>query len=586
MNAAVNAANKRGENVPLFVIQAANNDDTIGTWVNGQEGSKKAKLGELTDEFMGKTEAQQPKYVGSNAQSLGDAFESILHTIQKETTRVTKIEDTLSKWVDPDGWPPANSTGDEVDITRNPKIQVWGPNANEQLTTGYNVTYNAKSRKITVTFASPGITTTAAQKLILKFPIKPSRAAYQQYMDNADAGKSSYLHGGTQVSGKPDKGQANTGDHSNQEGFRSNTNATGYYRYCPDVGACDTQTSTNPVTSLPYPHPVVQVKVNPATYSIPVTKTVQGTPGWRSGDSFTFTLTAKNGAPMPKQNTVTIGKAGSSNTATGKFGEITYNKSGTYEYEVTENGGTGLYTYSKAKYTVSVKVTSNPDVNNPRYQVSSVTVTKNQNDDGTGASGSVQSAVFTNKNATVTVGGFAVQKNLVGRDWNDSDSFTFELNRGSGSSSAPLPAGCRQASCTVSINHDSVNKQAKFGDFTFTEPGTYHYTVSEQKGDITSIMYSQATYAVTVDVRGKDNTLQATVTAQRTHNDDGSAPAPATTVRGALPFTNTWITVSKLPLTGEGGATPLLWLAAAGGLGAFALLILGGVAIWRKRQTL
>lgn len=580
---AITEAKKRGD-AYLYVIRAP----------YYQTDHPKQDLITWTQELAtGANAVGQKTFDGQSARDMKEVMDVIYDSLTDSTrTRARVITDTLSQWVEPDGWNASNITD---------HIRVYKKDAHGTETVVNRDAYTASltGKTITVTFKGNGFEAVKPVAYGIRFNVRPTSEAYAQWMKNNDDGRSGdslYLQDDSSLN----RGAVTTGDTSaNKAGFFSNANAEAKFRDCttsttpstkPGQVQVQTTTCTTDLTRE-YKKPVVQVKVKNAFTSIPVTKVVEGTPGWRSGDSFTFTLTAKNGAPMPQQNTVTIGKAGSSNTATGKFGEITYNKTGTYTYEVTETGGTGLYTYSKAKYTVAVTVTSNPDVNNPRYEVSSVAITKNQNDDGSGASGTVQSAVFTNKNATVTVGGFAVQKNLVGRDWNNSDSFTFELNRGSGSSSAPLPAGCQKTPCSVSINHDSVNKQATFGNFTFTEPGTYQYTVSEQKGNITSIMYSQATYAVTVVVSRIDNpsqaaTLQATVTAQRTQNDDGNAPASATTVTGALPFTNTWITVSKLPLTGEGGATPLLWLVAAGGLGAFALLILGGGAIGRKRQTL
>ena len=60
----------------------------------------------------------------------------------------------------------------------------------------------------------------------------------------------------------------------------------------------------------------------------------------------------------------------------------------------------------------------------------------------------------------------------------------------------------------------------------------------------------------------------------------------ATATQPIVEFTNTWVAVSNLPLTGEGGATPMLWLAIGGGLGALALLAAGGAAIWRKRRLI
>ncbi|MCI6532432.1 MAG: SpaA isopeptide-forming pilin-related protein [Bifidobacterium animalis] len=44
--------------------------------------------------------------------------------------------------------------------------------------------------------------------------------------------------------------------------------------------------------------------------------------------------------------------------------------------------------------------------------------------------------------------------------------------------------------------------------------------------------------------------------------------------------------VSQLPFTGEQGATPLVWLAVAGGLGALAVLSAVGISAWRRRRML
>lgn len=44
--------------------------------------------------------------------------------------------------------------------------------------------------------------------------------------------------------------------------------------------------------------------------------------------------------------------------------------------------------------------------------------------------------------------------------------------------------------------------------------------------------------------------------------------------------------VSQLPFTGEQGATPLAWLAVAGGLGALAVLSAVGISVWRRRRML
>ena len=87
---------------------------------------------------------------------------------------------------------------------------------------------------------------------------------------------------------------------------------------------------------------------------------------------------------------------------------------------------------------------------------------------------------------------------------------------------------------------------------------------------------------VTVGAPTAEGTIPTTVTYHYAANDTDGTEAN----KNLAAFTNHWIAVSQLPLTGEGGATPLLWLVVGGGLGALALLTAGGVAVWRKRRLI
>ena len=90
-----------------------------------------------------------------------------------------------------------------------------------------------------------------------------------------------------------------------------------------------------------------------------VTKTLVGR-DWTDTDAFKFTLTAVNNAPMPveDENVVTAIKDATTQT----FGVITYDKAGTYEYQIKEilpqDKEEGL-TYDTHTATVKVKVTEN-----------------------------------------------------------------------------------------------------------------------------------------------------------------------------------------------------------------------------------
>lgn len=88
-----------------------------------------------------------------------------------------------------------------------------------------------------------------------------------------------------------------------------------------------------------------------------------------------------------------------------------------------------------------------------------------------------------------------VNKDLQGRDWRDGDSFTFNISAAAGT---PLPDPT-----SVTINNATPDHTASFGDITFTAPGTYTYTVTEDNDPeqpLVGVNYSGATYTVTVKV--------------------------------------------------------------------------------------
>lgn len=88
-----------------------------------------------------------------------------------------------------------------------------------------------------------------------------------------------------------------------------------------------------------------------------------------------------------------------------------------------------------------------------------------------------------------------VNKDLQGRDWRDGDSFTFNISAAAGT---PLPDPT-----SVTINNATPDHTASFGDITFSAPGTYTYTVTEDNDPeqpLVGVNYSGATYTVTVKV--------------------------------------------------------------------------------------
>ena len=110
--------------------------------------------------------------------------------------------------------------------------------------------------------------------------------------------------------------------------------------------------------------------------------------------------------------------------------------------------------------------------------------------------------------------------------------FTFLLT--ANSDNAPLPedaveiAGIKAARVTVTDKND-INKA--FGNITFTEPGTYKYSIAEQdprENGKQGVLYSRATYTVTVTVIDENGTLNAVAEMKNTRDDNGTELATAT----------------------------------------------------------
>ena len=122
---------------------------------------------------------------------------------------------------------------------------------------------------------------------------------------------------------------------------------------------------------------------------------------------------------------------------------------------------------------------------------------------------------------------FKGSKELSGRDWKDGDTFNFTLTA---SGNAPMPADVTTGKTkTVTVNENNA-ADFSFGEITFTQPGTYMYTIREDRGSIPGVSYDGSTYTVTVEVTegtGENKgTLVGTVTYVKNSGAPTNAPAP------------------------------------------------------------
>ena len=159
---------------------------------------------------------------------------------------------------------------------------------------------------------------------------------------------------------------------------------------------------------------------------------------------------------------------------------------------------------------------------------------------GTIPAGSQASLTFSNTYHANEVGlntntTLKVQKNLEGRDWRDTDEFTFEID-GLGNTAGTDVTTPEPADTTITVNSQTPDHTASFGDITFTMPGEYRYSIVEDNdtNPIAGIDYSGAFYRVVVTVtdNGTGNLEVSNVAIEQRTNDDGVENDPAVTVQG------------------------------------------------------
>lgn len=470
----------------------------------------------------------------TNASELNAIFDEIQKS-ETTTSAYTNVvmEDTLSEYVDLDDNPyevvAKDSSGQAVALTKD---------------VDYTLTYDENAKKFTVRFLKAlahNVTYT------LEYNVKPTQKAYDEYAANLNAGQGGY---GT-VKGDTDTDLPGNATSSKKQGFHSNDSA------------CLTYTAdgkTHECKDNPYSHPVIQV----------VSSTLHIDKKW-NGDG-----------PKPENITVNI-KQGND-----PYKTVTLKRddSGKWSTDVIIPAG------AQKTYTVT-EVEPDSHLWKASYQ--------HKVGDGDLANGNVVTVPKSeaSQNATVVItntlkqatlkNAIGVKKELDGRDWKDSDKFTFKLKADDSNPDAPMPSDCKdKPSCTVTVKKSSSNHAAFFGDITYDAgDATYTYTVTENAGSASAMHYSQAEYQVVVAVRKKDTTndWEAVVeSVTKTKTDSGVEGTWSENKTQPMTFTN-YISASSLPLTGRMGAERW-WQLAASGIGVLALLAVVAADQWRRKKRL
>ena len=463
----------------------------------------------------------------STASELSKGFEDIQQTITTTNgyTGVT-IQDTLSKYAEfADGDPEKTAqvvTNDGTNVTAQWNIKV----------NGNTITASPKSTEP----LPDGVTYT------LQFDIKPTQKAYDDYAANKNAEKDGY-DGVTGSAGSDAAGNATS---AGKPGFYTNDSACLAYSGDGETHACgDTSYAEQPVDQVKTGVITVQKKWADADGKV----SSEGNP-----ESVTFTLQI-DGKDSGREATATADtkwKASFENLAPGPT------------YKVVEKAVTGYETSYKSQdvtITADELWKANSDANTAdNVKEWNVTVTN------------------THKKSTLAEGSIKVAKSISGREWKKGDSFNFAIAGSDPAQNAPLPKPTSVAIGTTTANHE-----ASFGEIVYKTAGTYTYTVKETKptNAIAGLHYSQAEYTVTVTVPADMGTPKVSI--KQVKDDNGEAVDDNQSANVAK-FTNTYVAVSALPLTG--GMTDRQWLLVGGSIGGLAILLVGAAGIWNSKKRL
>ena len=461
----------------------------------------------------------------STASELSKVFEDIQQTITTTNgyTGVT-IQDTLSEYAE----------FADADPAKKAKVVT---NDGTTVTAQWNIKVNGKTITASPKSSDPlpdGVTYT------LQFDIKPTQKAYDDYAANKNAEKDGY-DGVTGSAGSDAAGNATSVD---KPGFYTNDSACLAYSGDGETHAC----SDTPYTE----QPVDQVK----TGAITVQKKWADADGKASSEgnpeSVTFTLQIDE-----KDSREAAATADTNWTATFE------NLAPGHTYKVVEKAVEGYETSYKSQ---DVTITAD-ELWNANFNANTADNVEEWN----------VAVTNTHKKSTLAEGSIKVSKSISGREWKKGDSFNFTIAGSDPAQNAPLPD-----SASVTINANTANHEASFGKIVYKTDGTYTYTVKETKptNAIAGLHYSQAEYTVTVTVPADMGTL--TVSIKQVKDDNGKTVDNQSA--NVAKFTNTYVAVSALPLTG--GTTDRQWLLVGGSIGGLAVLLVGAAGVWNSKKRL
>ena len=242
-----------------------------------------------------------------------------------------------------------------------------------------------------------------------------------------------------------------------------------------------------------------------------VVKKVTGDVPEGKDQTFTFTMSASEdnaeGARMPEPAAAEVTGSGSVG-----FGEIIFDQSGVYSFEIREeNGGAPGYSYDGNVWTVTVNVEDNNGV----LAVGDVVYARaGEIMEGAAA------AVFENRYDPAEVS-YAPQvvKKITGDETPDDRTFYFSLKADEKNSEGAV---IRSDKAKVT-GAGSTN----FGEITFSKAGVYRFLITEDKGSETGYTYDGSQWTLTVTVTDENGALKVSSAVYAKDGTDSSGTEAA-----------------------------------------------------------
>ena len=400
-------------------------------------------------------------------------------------------------------------------------------NDGKDVTTRWNINVNGKTITASPKSTEPlldGVTYT------LQFDIKPTQTAYDEYAANLNASKDGY----NSVKGDPGTGLPRNDTSSNQSGFHSNDFACLAYSADGVDHKCDEN---------PYPHPVIQV----VSSRLHIEKQWSG----EGSKPDSITVNIKQGDGTCK--TVTLEPDTNGNWST----DVIIPAGAAKTYTVTETEPKNHQWKASYQY----KVGGGNFVKGNRVTVPESTTSQ------------TATVRITNKQALVTLpaNSVFVTKQVIGSTTARDFSFTMDATGGNAKNVTWPKQGQTSSKVIIEGVTSAEKKTASFSDeLTFPAcDATYTFQVTEDKPQNTvGWKYDDSTKTVTVTVK----------------YDEQQGEWIATTNPANVTFTNHYIAVSALPLTG--GMTDRQWLFVGGAVGGLAVLLIGAAGVWNGKKRL